>query len=100
MPILLSWKTIKGGLRKCQIADSTAQLMERLAANGQQPETLVITCSDSRISLEYAVGMEAGELFVTRNIGNIVQSIDASLNSVLHYAINVLNVKDIVVIEG
>jgi len=73
-------------------------LFEKLA-HAQHPETLVITCSDSRISLELMTQTSPGELFVCRNAGNIVPSYgrtDASSASV-EYALSVLPIRDVIV---
>lgn len=69
---------------------------ERLA-KGQNPELLFIGCSDSRVAAEELMGMGPGEVFVHRNIANMVISIDLNVMSVVNYAVDHLNVKDIVV---
>jgi carbonic anhydrase len=66
-------------------------------AKGQQPEVLYIGCSDSRVAAEEIMGLEPGELFVHRNIANLVISTDGSLNAVVQYAVEHLRVKHIVV---
>lgn len=69
---------------------------ERLA-EGQSPEILYIGCSDSRITAEDLMGAEPGEVFVHRNIANIVGTTDLSALSVIEYAIAHLGVKHVVV---
>lgn len=64
---------------------------------GQQPNFLMIGCSDSRVPLEKMTGAVPGEIFVTRNIGNQVWSSDLSMISVLTFAVHVLDVPHIVV---
>ena len=64
---------------------------------GQSPELLYIGCSDSRVTVEELMGAEPGEIFVHRNIANMVISIDLNIMSVLNYAVNHLKVKHIVV---
>lgn len=74
-------------------------LFERLA-QGQQPHTLLITCSDSRIQPDVITGVEPGEIFVLRNIGNIVPPHgwgQTGAEAVVEYAVVALGVRDIVV---
>jgi carbonic anhydrase len=69
---------------------------ERLA-RGQSPKYLFIGCSDSRINANEMVGVRAGEMFVHRNIANLVVNADLNLLSVLQYAIEVLGVDHVIV---
>ncbi len=64
---------------------------------GQQPELLYIGCSDSRVTAEEVMGMGPGEVFVHRNIANMVISIDLNVMSVVEYAIEHLKVNHVVV---
>lgn len=64
---------------------------------GQNPEILYIGCSDSRVTAEELLGAEPGEVFVHRNIANMVISLDMNTTSVLAYAVEHLKVKHIVV---
>lgn len=64
----------------------------------QHPKYLVISCSDSRILTSKILGTHPGELFVHRNIGNIVLAADFNLQSVLSYAIENLKVKNVIVL--
>ncbi|MEN7547875.1 carbonic anhydrase [Rapidithrix thailandica] len=73
-----------------------ADFFENLA-KGQQPAVLWIGCSDSRVPAEKVTGVEPGEMFVHRNIANVVVHTDMNVLSVLDYAINVLKVKYIIV---
>lgn len=66
-------------------------------SKGQNPEILYIGCSDSRVTAEDLMGMQPGEVFVHRNIANMVISIDLNLMGVLNYAVNTLKVNHIVV---
>jgi len=63
----------------------------------QEPHFLFIGCSDSRVPTDRMTGALPGEMFVHRNIGNQVWSTDVNLLSVLHYAVNVLDVPHVIV---
>lgn len=67
-------------------------------ANGQQPKYLFIGCSDSRVPASAITGTGPGEMFVHRNIANMVVHTDFNLLSVLQYAVEVLGVEDIMVV--
>lgn len=64
---------------------------------GQNPDILYIGCSDSRVPAEEMMGAKPGEVFVHRNIANMVSNNDLSAMSVITYAINHLKVNHIVV---
>ena len=66
-------------------------------ARDQKPELLYIGCSDSRVSAEELMGSQPGEVFIHRNIANMVVSIDLNVMSVVNYAVDHLKVKKIVV---
>lgn len=78
---------------------SQRELFERLAA-GQNPETLFITCSDSRINPNLITQTEPGDLFILRNAGNIIPPHGASQGgegATIEFAVAGLGVKDIVI---
>lgn len=66
-------------------------------AEGQAPKYLFIGCSDSRVPANEITGTDAGEMFVHRNIANIVHHTDTNLMSVLQYAVEVLKVEHVIV---
>jgi len=78
-----------------RLAQNSAYFDELSA--GQNPEVLYIGCSDSRVTTEELLGAEPGEVFVHRNIANMVISLDMNTTSVLDYAVEHLKVKHIIV---
>jgi carbonic anhydrase len=81
------------------VAKKTAQdpdFFNRLS-KGQQPPLLWIGCADSRVPANEIIGADPGEVFVHRNIANMVVHTDMNMLSVLDYAVNVLKVKHVIV---
>ena len=66
-------------------------------ARGQQPDFLYIGCSDSRVTVEELMGVQPGEVFVHRNLANVISNTDLNAMSVINYAVAHLQVKHIVV---
>jgi carbonic anhydrase len=79
-----------------QKLSQTPDYFEKLA-QGQHPEYLYIGCSDSRVTAEDLMGVQPGEVFIHRNVANLVVSTDNNLNAVVQYAVEYLKVKHIIV---
>ena len=79
-----------------QVTTRDPHFFARLARQ-QSPNYLWIGCSDSRVPANQIVGLLPGEMFVHRNVGNIVAKSDLNCLCVLHFAIEVLKVKHIIV---
>ncbi|TGD92121.1 carbonic anhydrase [Methylobacterium nonmethylotrophicum] len=83
-----------------QVFPSQRSVYQRLVHDGQQPKALVISCADSRVVPELITQAGPGELFVTRNVGNIVPPFATMLGGVtaaVEYAVLALKVRDIVI---
>ncbi len=79
-----------------RISQSDPAFFSKLAQQ-QSPELLWIGCSDSRVPANEIVGLLPGELFVHRNVANLVIHTDMNCLSVLQYAVEILKIKHIIV---
>lgn len=78
-----------------RVSERDPTFFERLS-HQQRPEYLWIGCSDSRVPANEIVGLDPGEVFVHRNIANLVHTVDLNCSAVLHFAINELNISKVV----
>lgn len=82
--------------------DENRDRFRTLADEGQEPDTMVIACCDSRVQVTEMLGSRPGEAFIHRNIANLVPHVDDALDhsgtaAALEYAVSVLKVKHVVV---
>ena len=93
-------KLMKGNAVFTKTYEMSKQLYSDLVNKGQHPKVMWVGCSDSRVVPEFIVKANAGDLFVTRNIANIIPPSDAkdsNSSSVLEYAVEHLHVEHIVI---
>jgi carbonic anhydrase len=79
---------------------SRRELYAQITRDGQRPHTLFITCADSRLDPELLTGSGPGDIFVSRNIGNVVPAYGGMLggvSAVIEYAVSALEVSQVVV---
>ncbi len=93
---------LKAGVRRFRtdVYPANAEVYTVAASTPQRPSALIIACADSRIDVETITSSVPGELFVTRNIGNLVPAYGEMLggvSAVVEYAVTALGVKHIVV---
>lgn len=90
----------RAALFRGQVFPAQSALYGRLASDGQSPKALMISCADSRVVPELITQAAPGDLFVTRNAGNIVppfSTANGGVSSAVEYAIMALGVRDIVI---
>jgi len=95
-------ENLKGGIRRFQheVYPENSAAYQLAASTPQKPHTLIITCADSRIDIETITSSSPGEVFVTRNIGNMVPPYGEMLggvSAVIEYAVDALKVSHAVV---
>ncbi|HYK75391.1 MAG TPA: carbonate dehydratase [Daejeonella sp.] len=92
------YKTLLEGNKEfvAKALNEDPQYFEKLSA-GQNPPALWIGCSDSRVPANQITNTSPGDIFVHRNIANVVIHSDMSLISVLDYALNVLKIKHVII---
>ncbi len=90
------------GVRKFrrEVFPHRREVYEQVVEEGQEPDTLFITCADSRIDPELITQSGPGEIFVARNIGNVVPAYGemlGSISAVIEYAVSALEVDQVVI---
>ena len=93
---------LKAGIRRfrAEVYPAQREMYVRAASEPQRPSALIVACADSRIDVEQITQSGPGELFVTRNIGNLVPAYGEMLggvSAVVEYAVSALKVRHIVV---
>src|SRR3974390_950846 len=93
---------LKDGIRKFQVEvhAKKAEYYEKVASTPQTPHTLIIACADSRVDVEAITSSGPGEIFVTRNVGNMVPPYSGTpggVTAVIEYAVAALKVQHVVV---
>lgn len=74
----------------------TPEYFTKHSDNPQDPDFLFITCSDSRVPPNLITNFGLGELFVHRNVANVITAEDSSINALLEFSVTALNIKHIV----
>ncbi len=93
---------LKEGIRRFQTETypQNKESYQTAASTPQKPHTLIITCADSRIDVETITGSQPGEIFASRNVGNMVPpygEMMGGVSAVIEYAVDALKVKHAVV---
>jgi carbonic anhydrase len=86
---------------QCDYCATHRELFERLSEHGQTPETLFVTCCDSRLVPHLITSSQPGDLFIVRNVGNIVPSVErgvvGGVSAAIEYAVEVLGIEHVIV---
>lgn len=90
-------RVFEGNRRWVEEKKNQEGFFENLAA-GQSPSFLYIGCADSRVSANEIMGCDPGEVFVHRNVANVIVNTDLNAHTVIEYAVTVLEVDHIVVV--
>ena len=93
---------LKAGARRfyAEVHAENAKQYQRAASRPQEPHTLIISCADSRVDVETITSSGPGEVFVTRNVGNMVPPYNGTpggVTAVIEYSVVALKVKHVVV---
>lgn len=93
---------LKAGARrfKLEVHDQDADAYLKAASEPQKPHTLIVACADSRVDVESITSSKPGEVFISRNIGNMVPAYGQMLggvSAVIEYAVTALNVQHVVI---
>lgn len=93
---------LKDGILRFQneVYPAQAEIYQKAATEPQRPAALIVTCADSRIDVETITQSGPGEIFVTRNIGNLVPAYGEMLggvSAVIEYAVSALKVKHVAI---
>ena len=93
---------LKAGARrfKAEVHDQNAEAYLKAASEPQRPHTLIVACADSRVDVEAITSSKPGDVFVSRNIGNMVPAygqVLGGVSAVIEYAVSALKVQHIVI---
>lgn len=87
----------------CNMGEDDKKLLSKLGSEGQNPKVMLISCADSRVCPNLITDSKPGDLFVVRNVANLVPEYDVdnstsySVFAAIQYAVNYLNVTDIII---
>ena len=95
---------LKTGVRhfRQNVYEENAEAYRLAASTAQKPHTLIVACADSRVDVETITNSGPGEVFITRNIGNMVPAYGEMLggvSAVIEYAVSALGVKHVVICD-